>query len=202
MSESIKIITFRRTISFLKGYFIMKTCPICNAQVPDDATFCTICGAALAAPEAAPATDKVPAPEAAPAAPEATVYAAPAGAYTPAPVVDPFDHTAEFDAQDISDNKCYAMLVYLMSVVGIIIALLASKESPYLKFHIRQAIKFEVVTILLAIITSVLCWTFIVPIAGGVCLTIIMVLKIICFFQICKGQAKEPAIIRNLKFLK
>ena len=177
----------------------MKTCPICNAQVPDDATFCTVCGAALTAPEAAPAA---PAATEAPAAPAAPVYSAPAGAYAPVPVVDPFDHTAEFDAQDISDNKCYAMLVYLMSVVGIIIALLASKDSPYLKFHIRQAIKFEVVTILLAIITSVLCWTIIVPVAGGVCLTIVMVLKIICFFQICKGEAKEPAIIRNLKFLK
>jgi len=182
----------------------MKTCPICNAQVPDDATFCTICGASLAvaeAPAAETAPVAEPAPEAAPVQ-QAPVYAAPAGAYAPTPVVDPFDHTAEFDAQDISDNKCYAMLVYLMSVVGIIIALLASKDSPYLKFHIRQAIKLEVTTIIVTIITAFLCWTVIVAIAGGVCLCIVTVLKIICFFQICKGEAKEPAIVRNLKFLK
>ena len=31
---------------------------------------------------------------------------------------------------------------------------------------------------------------------------IVLVLKVICFFQICNGKAKEPAIIRGLGFLK
>ena len=32
--------------------------------------------------------------------------------------VDLFDHTAEFDAADISDNKVFAMLPYLMRYMG------------------------------------------------------------------------------------
>ena len=35
-----------------------------------------------------------------------------------------------------------------------------------------------------------------------VALAIVLVLKVICFFQICSGKAKEPAIIRSLGFLK
>ena len=53
----------------------------------------------------------------------------------PAVQVNVYDHTAEFDPQDISDNKVYAMLCYLAGTLGIIIALLASHESPYLRFH-------------------------------------------------------------------
>ena len=69
-------------------------------------------------------------------------------------------------------------------------------------FHLRQALKIEVVGILLVLISAVLCWTFIIPIAGGVCMIILLVLRIISFFQICSGKAKEPAIIRSLGFLR
>jgi uncharacterized membrane protein len=157
----------------------MKNCVSCGASLNDDQAFCTACGAQQ--PEAAPAPGAAP------------VYTAPAPAY------DPYDHTFEFDAQDISDNKCFAMLVYIMSIVGIIIALLASKDSPYTKFHIRQAIKLEVCTILSAVLCVI---PFLGWIAFGVCNAIILVLKIIAFFQVCGGKAKEPAIIRGLKFLK
>lgn len=115
---------------------------------------------------------------------------------------DPFDHTAEFDPKDISENKVIAMLVYLLGSVGIIIALLASQNSAYVRFHIRQSLKFTVCTILASICSVVLCWTIIVPIAYAILVVTFLVLKIICFFQICSGKAKEPAIIRNLTFLK
>lgn len=168
----------------------MKNCVSCGAQLNDDQAFCTSCGAQQPAPaQAAPEAPVQQAP-----VQQAPVYAAP-----PAPAYDPFDHTAEFEPQDISDNKCFAMLVYIMSIVGIIIALLASKDSPYIKFHIRQAIKLEVCTILSAVLCVV---PFLGWIAFGVCNAIILVLKIIAFFQVCGGKAKEPAIVRGLKFLK
>ena len=47
---------------------------------------------------------------------------------------DPFDHTSEFSAKDVSDNKVMAMLMYLMGTIGIIIALLAGTNSPYVGF--------------------------------------------------------------------
>ncbi|MDO4608142.1 MAG: zinc ribbon domain-containing protein, partial [Clostridia bacterium] len=113
-----------------------------------------------------------------------------------------YDHTAEFDAKDISDNKVIAMLVYLLGTVGIIIALLAGSNSPYASFHARQALKFMVVEMLAAVCALVLCWTIIVPLAYLILSITLTVIKFICFFQICSGKAKEPAIIRGLNFLK
>ena len=116
---------------------------------------------------------------------------------------DPFDHTAEFDAKDISDNKVIAMLPYLMGLLGVIVAaLLAKGESQYVSFHIRQALKLNIVSMLVSIVAAVLAFTIIVPIAAGVCAIIILVLQVIAFFQVCGGKAKEPAIIKNLSFLK
>lgn len=150
----------------------MKTCPKCNAEVADDAKVCPACGAELVAKEEVK-TDKAE-----------------------------FDHTAEFDAKDISDNKVICMLVYLLGLVGVLFAMIAGTKSDYVAFHVRQSLKITVVDILLGIACALLCWTFIVPIAASVCFIIILVLRIIAFFQICKGKACEPAIIRNLKFLK
>ena len=115
--------------------------------------------------------------------------------------VDPKDHTGEFAPQDISDHKVFAMLPYLLGTVGIIIALLAAKDSPYIMFHVREALKLTVCSILVGIISLLLCWTVIVPIAGAVCAIIILVVKIICFFQICSGKAKEAAIVSSFDFL-
>ena len=153
----------------------MKNCNRCGTQLEDNALFCPACGASQNGTQ---------------------------GAQYAAPAVDIYDHTAEFDRKDISDNKVFAMLCYLLPVFGIIIALIASHDSAYARFHVRQALKFEVVNALLAICSVVLFWTIIVPIAAGICYLIIFVLKIICFFQICAGSAKEPAIIRSLGFLR
>ena len=116
--------------------------------------------------------------------------------------VDIYDHTMEFHPQDISDNKVYAMLCYLMGMIGIIIALLASGESPYLKFHVRQAVKISVTSMLLWIAAIVLCWTLIVPAAAGVLSLVIFVISIISFFRICNGRSVEPELVRSLNFLR
>ena len=118
-----------------------------------------------------------------------------------APYVDPKDHTAEFTPQDISEHKVFAMLPYLLGTIGIIIALLAAKDSKYIMFHVREALKLTVCGILVGIVSLLLCWTVIVPIAGCVCAIIILVVKIICFFQICSGKAKEAAIVSSFGFL-
>ncbi len=166
----------------------MKTCPNCQAPVKDDATFCTSCGAQIPQGNA----QQVP--------PSNTAYYPPQAAPTYA---DPYDHTSEFEAKDISDNKVIAMTPYLLGVFGIVIALLAASSSPYVSFHVRQAIKFEVVSVLMWIVAFVFFWLLFIPlIAASVMSIAFFVIKIICFFQICSGKAKEPAIIRSLKFLK
>ena len=172
-------------------------CPKCGNEVAEGSAFCTKCGASLAA--GAQATNPNPNPN-----PQMGGYG------NPNPQMgmpqqmyfDPKDHTAEFSAKDISDNKVMAMIPYLMGTIGIIIALLASKESAYTYFHVRQALKLTVTNVLLGIVTALLCWTIIVPIAAAVCYIILFVVRIICFFSVCSGKAKEPAIVSSFGFFK
>ena len=81
----------------------MKFCPNCGSPLEEGAVTCPNCGDPL------------------------TQNAEPA----PAPYVDPMDHTGEFDAADISENKVIAMLPYILGIAGLIIALLARSDSPY-----------------------------------------------------------------------
>lgn len=182
-------------------------CPKCGSEVADGSTFCTKCGAALGGnnqqnysqpeggmPQGNPQMNNQGFQQ---------NYTQGNNGMPPygAPYVDPKDHTAQYSAEDVSEHKVFAMLPYLLGTVGIIIALLVAKDSPYIKFHVREALKLTVCSVLVGIITLVLCWTIIVPIAGGVCSIILLVVRIICFFQVCSGKAKEAAIISSFGFL-
>ena len=152
----------------------MKICPRCNSQVDDAAPNCWNCGLDLSA---APQPGQ-----------QAPVFTA----------ADPYDHTASFDPRDVSDNKVIAMLVYLIPVFGILIAIIGSKESPYVGFHVRQALKITVCEILNVILCVTILWCIAFPIVY----LILEIVKIICFFSICSGKAKEAPIVKNLGFLK
>ncbi len=149
----------------------MKFCTKCGTQCEDIAKVCTNCGNPFnVAPAAAPVI-----------------------------VADPKDHTHEYDAKDISDNKVIAMLPYLLGPIGLIIAILMTGTSKYVQFHVRTALKFTVIEALLVFVNIVPILGQIAYIVGvGICL----VLRIIAFFQICSGKAKDPAIISGLGFLK
>jgi len=153
----------------------VKFCPNCHLSYDDSANVCGQCGGPL---------QMIP----------QQFRQQPQVAY------DPADHTAEFSAQDISDNKVFAMLPYLMSFIGVIIALLAAPSSPYTMFHVRQGLKISVTSILVTIVGAII--PFLGWFAAGVCAIILLVVQIICFFRVCKGEAKEPPIIKNLSFLK
>lgn len=171
----------------------MKTCPKCNAQLTDDVMFCTNCGASFH--EANPQ----PAPNAYQNNAQAQ-YAQPAAAT----VINVYDHTAEFDPQDVHDNKIFALLCYIMGVIGVVIALLArsSVKSPYLSFHIRNSLKITITAMLVSILSVLLVWTCIAVFAGAVCAIILEVVNIICFFQTCSNKSVEAPIVRSLGFLK
>lgn len=176
----------------------MKVCPNCGAKCSDESAFCGECGTEVVQQpnDIAYQQQSQPQPQ-----PNFNQNQQPYVRPT-VPMYNPYDHTSEFDPRDISDNKVIAMLCYLMGTVGIIIALLAASSSKYAAFHVRQALKFTVVNILMSIVTILLCWTIIVPIVYLIMKIVLWVVKIICFFQICSGKAKEPAVIKGLGFLR
>lgn len=148
----------------------MKVCPNCHLSYDDSASTCGQCGTPLVTVQ----TQQNP--------------------YT-----NIADHTAEFDPRDISDNKVLAMLPYLMGWLGILITLLASGTSPYAGFHVRQALKIDVVTALSFFLTII---PFLGWIVIGIWMIISFVVKIICFVKVCQGKAVEPPIVSGFKFLK
>ena len=109
-----------------------------------------------------------------------------------------FDHTSDYDAADISDNKVYALSAYIFSFFGVLLCNVLAKQSPFAQFHAREALKIDIVAIVVYILSVLLCWTCIVPVAGAVFEIILLVVKIIAFVQVCKGQAKEPWMIRSI----
>ena len=151
----------------------MKTCNNCGAQVEDVAKFCPECGFKFGA---------IAEPRAA--------------------VTDIYDHTSEFSPEDIANNKLYAILMYCVSLMGIIIGLLAAGDSPYVRFHIKQSLKLFICEVLLGLITAALFWTIIVGIAGSIAIVVLAVVDIICLVNACKGLAKEPPIVCKIGFLK
>ena len=198
-------------------------CPKCGSEMSADSVFCTKCGANLQEQAQHQENAQRQNAQAGPQNQQGTFYGTqqnqgayygPQGAagtfgygnpqqnYTQQPYMDPKDHTTEFDPKDVAEHKVFAMLAYLLGAVGIIIALLADKESSYLKFHVRQSAKILVLEFLVGLITAVLCWTVIVPIAGVVCIIILLVVRIICFVNVCGGKSKEPAIVSSFQFLK
>ena len=181
----------------------MKTCPNCRNPVEDEAVYCPVCGTAIdVIPDFPPKQTSAPKPDYNP------NYTQPPAAPS-APHVDPFDHTAEFDAADISEHKIFALVMYLLGPMGIIIALLAAKESHYVAFHVRQALKLTVTEVLGSIVlafATFLMWNLRLRMLMVFVITAVMIglvaLHLLCVFQIINNKAKEVYIVRNLQFLK
>ncbi len=150
----------------------MKVCPNCRISYEDSANVCEKCGNPLMI------LDPPPAPS----------FAA-----------EKTDHTAEFSPADISQNKVIAMAPYLLSWVGIVIALLASGTSPYASFHVRQALKIQICAILSGFfaIVPILGW-----IATAICMLLATIINLVCFFDVCRNKAREPMIVSKFRFLK
>lgn len=232
----------------------MSVCQKCGEIVPDTAKFCRNCGAPIVAKPITPpqqAAKFEERTELLEEEPEPLRYQEPANndqpaqSYQsasadprPAATTDEYDHTAEFDPKDISENKVVAMLVYLMGFIGVIIALLKSSTSQYAEFHVRQGLKFIALDCLIVIVESVLFWflilgggigalgsmagygygmsvansfaglgvfagfMFLLFILVWIFAAVLFVVKVICFFSVCKGRAKEPVIVRSMPFMK
>ena len=169
----------------------MKNCPNCHHQAKDEALFCPVCGTTLDAfiqPDVEYFQKEVPVQSVQPQLPVTRD-------------IPNYDHTADFVTEDIHYSKLACMGVYLLSVIGIIIALLMSGSSEYTQFHIRQGLKITIVEALILLACSLFCWTFIIPILGLIAMAVLLIIRFLCFLSVCKGKAIDAPIIRNISFL-
>ena len=122
------------------------------------------------------------------------------------------DHSAEFSAKDISENKVSAIAAYLLGPIGIIIALLLARDSAYTAFHVRQALKITICSVLLELFAAVFAFFGMIPLVGIIFRMIliltcvawfgVLILRLIAIAQVSSGEAKEPVIIGSFTFLK
>lgn len=122
------------------------------------------------------------------------------------------NHSARFGEHDISENKVSAIAAYLLGPIGIIIALLIARDSAYTAFHVRQALKMTICSVILELFAGFLALFGMIPFVGIIFKMIlfliaagwvgILILRLIAIAQVSNGEAKEPAIIRNFAFLK
>ena len=122
--------------------------------------------------------------------------------YTGAPAFDPSDHTAEYSAQEISEQKLPSVLAYLLGPIGMIVALLYSPNSGLVRFHVHEAMKLLVCEFLVSLATGLLFWTVIVGILGGIALLVLAVVEIICIIRVLQGKVTEAPLVNKVSFLK
>ena len=184
----------------------MKTCPNCGAQTVDEAKFCESCGFNLeqnnaGAQQAQPVNNPNPqvAPQNGPVPAQMQPAVAPQfNGYQQYQTFNPNDHTKEFDARDIADNKFFAAFAYLFGILGIIVALLIN-NSPFTRFHAKQAVKIEIcsVIVLIPLIIPFLGWFI-----SGACFLALIVIRIIAFVNVIGGKAMDVPLISEIGFMK
>lgn len=113
-----------------------------------------------------------------------------------------YDHTGEFSPEDISQNRLYAMLPYLLSIAGMIVALLAAPGSRFAAFHVRQAVRITVFQILVAAAAFLLLWMDVFTVLAAAALIGLILLPAAMFVSVCCGKAVEPWLVRRIPFLK
>ena len=176
----------------------MKTCPNCGTQVADDAKFCEGCGVSLE--QVNPGVQGVNNAQSAPQ--NGPVQMQPAvpqlNPYQQYQTFDPKNHTSEFDVRDIADNKLFASCPYLLGVLGIIIALLVT-NSPFCRFHAKQAIKLEIATFLLCLLCIIPFLGWFIALVG---ILVVVVVRIIALVNALNGKANEAPIVSEIGFLK
>ncbi len=149
----------------------MAYCINCGQQLPPEAKACPGCGT--------PVTPKTEAEE--------TVQPTPTPAHRT-------DYTADFDPQDIADNKLMAALAYLGWLILIPLLATPAKDSPFVRFHVNQGL-ILLVCILISGVLSAVC---IGVITGIIC----VVLLVIGIVNALNGRAIELPIVGKYRIMK
>lgn len=111
------------------------------------------------------------------------------------------DSTAQFDPQDIQNNKVMALLAYLGFLF--LIPLLAAPNSRFARFHANQGIVLFIFGAIASIIAGATCLIpFVGWIIGGILGIFELVLMILGIVNAVNGQAKQLPLIGGITILK
>ena len=123
-------------------------------------------------------------------------------------VTDTADTTAEFDQNDINQNKIMAILAYFGILV--VIPIFAAKESKFARFHANQGLVLFIASvaywimleIIKSIIVSISTGLLLITTILGLTYLVFMVLGIMGIVNAATGKAKELPIIGKFSLLK
>ena len=115
------------------------------------------------------------------------------------------DFTAQFDPQDIQNNKVMALLAYLGFLF--LIPLLAAPNSKFARFHANQGIVLFIFEAIAGVVTGIICIIpFVGWIIGGILSSAVgifgLVLMILGIVNAVNGQAKQLPLIGGITLLK
>lgn len=114
------------------------------------------------------------------------------------------DSTAEFDAQDIEQNKVFAIFAYLSWLV--LIPLFAAKGSKFARFHANQGLVLAISEIVCWVVLGILKrlpligWIF--GIVDGLFSLVVLAFVIIGIVNAANGKAKDLPIVGSFRLLK
>ena len=114
------------------------------------------------------------------------------------------DTTAQFDPNDIQQNKIMAVLAYLSWLV--LVPIFGAKNSPFARFHANQGLALAIAEIICWIVLGILVrlpligWIF--GLIEGVFSLVCLVFAIIGIVNAANGRAKELPIVGKFRVLK
>ncbi len=115
------------------------------------------------------------------------------------------DSTAQFDPQDIQNNKVMALLAYLGFLF--LIPLLAAPNSRFARYHANQGLVLFIFEAIAGVVTGIICVIpFVGWIIGGILSGAVgifgLVLTILGIVNAVNGQAKQLPLIGGITILK
>ncbi len=168
----------------------MTFCGKCGTKVEEGLKFCPACGNAMAAPAAEPAAEQ-------------NDFSAKMAALN-----NTADTTAEFDANDITQNKAMGILAYFGPLC--FVPMFAAKDSKFARFHANQGLVLLIACVAWAIVSSILnaiilaiSWRlYFLTTLISLLSIVFAILAIIGILNAAGGKAKELPIIGKIKLLK
>ena len=174
----------------------MALCKNCGAQIEDNVKFCPQCGATA---------ENIGVQQTQPQQNEAAQNNFSAKF---ASLNNTADTTAEFDANDVTQNKAMAILAYFGPLV--LIPIFAAKGSKFARYHSNQGLLLLIACVAWSIVYSIINWIilaiswrlYFISSIIGVFSIVFIVLAVIGIVNAANGKAKELPVIGKYKILK